>query len=86
MKSEKDAQEMLSRRRTEEVQRQQLLQRMGNGTPGQSHVRNIVRTISTLICSDSRLKRKSRLRNLRGKGKGNLPNSQRRTIMLLGLN
>ena len=49
MKSEKEAKEMLSRRRVEEAQRQQLLQRMGNGTPGQSHVRGIVRTIRTLI-------------------------------------
>jgi hypothetical protein len=75
MKSEKDAQEMLSRRRTEEAQRQQLLQRMGNGTAGQSHVRSVVRTIRTLIYTITRLKRKSRLRNLRGKGKGSLPNS-----------
>jgi chromatin modification-related protein VID21 len=75
MKSEKEAQDMLSRRRVEETQRQQLLQRMGNGTPGQSHVRSIVRTIRTLIYTISRLKRKSRLRNLRGKGKGSLPNS-----------
>jgi len=75
MKSEKEAQDMLSRRRTEEVQRQQLLQRMGNGTPGQSQVRSIVRTIRTLTYTVSRHNRKSRLRNLRGKGKGNLPNS-----------
>ena len=75
MKSEKEAQDMLSRRRTEEAQRQQLLQRMGNGTPGQSHVRNIVPTIRTLIYTITRLKRKSRLRNLRAKGKGSLPNS-----------
>jgi hypothetical protein len=77
MKSEKEAQDMLSRRRTEEAQRQQLLQRMGNGTPGQSHVRSIVRTIRSLIYTISRLKRKSRLRKLRGKGKGkgSLPNS-----------
>jgi len=77
MKSEKEAQDMLSRRRTEETQRQQLLQRIGNGTPGQSHVRSIVRTIRTLNYTISRLKRKSRLRNLRDrcKGKGSLPNS-----------
>ena len=75
MKSEKEAQEMLSRRRTEETQRQQLLQRMGNGTPGQSHVRSTVRIIRTLIYSGSRLKHKLRLRNLRVKGKGRLPNS-----------
>jgi hypothetical protein len=72
------------RRRTEEAQRQQLLQRMGNGTPGQPHVRSIVRTIRTLIYTVSRLKRKLLLRNL--KGKGSLPNSWRRTIMLRGLN
>jgi hypothetical protein len=83
MKSEKEAQEML-RRRTEEAQRQQLLQRMGNGTPGQPHVRSIVRTIRTLIYTVSRLKRKSPLGNL--KGKDSLPNSWRRTVMLRGLN
>ena len=77
MKSKKEAQDILFRRRTEETQRQQLLQRIGNGTPGQSHVRSIVRTIRTLKHTISRLKRKSRLRNLRGrcKGKGSLPNS-----------
>ncbi|KAI0302125.1 hypothetical protein BC826DRAFT_987375 [Russula brevipes] len=37
MKAEKEAQEMISRRRAEDAQRQQLLQRMGNTTPGQSH-------------------------------------------------
>jgi hypothetical protein len=84
MKSEKEAQEMLSRRRTEEAQRQQLLQRMGNGTPGQPHVRNVVRAIRTLIYTVSRLRRKSLLRNL--KGKGRLPNSWRRTVVLRGLN
>jgi len=70
MKSEKEAQDMLSRRRTEEAQRQQLLQRMGNGTPGQSHVRSIVHTIRALIYTISRLKRQSRLHNPRGKGRG----------------
>ena len=75
MKSEKEAKEMLSRRRVEEAQRQQLLQRMGNGTPGQSHVRGIVCTIRTLIYTVPRLNRKSRLRSLRGRGKGSLPNS-----------
>lgn len=40
MKAEKEAQELLSRRRAEETQRQQILQRMGNGTPVQSHVCN----------------------------------------------
>ena len=40
MKAEKEAQEMLTRRRAaEDVQRQQMLQRIGNGTPGQPHVR-----------------------------------------------
>jgi hypothetical protein len=77
MKSEKEAQDMLSRRRTEEAQRQQLLQRMGNGTPGQSHVRSIVRTIRTLIYTIFRLKRQPRLHKIRrkGKDKGSLPNS-----------
>ena len=77
MKSEKEAQDMLSRRRTEEAQRQQLLQRMGNGTPGQSHVRSIVRAIRMLIYTTSRLKRQLRLHKLRrkGKDKGSLPNS-----------
>jgi len=75
MKSEKEAQEMLSRRRAEEAQRQQLLQRMGNGTPGQSHVRSIVRATRTLTCTVSRLRRKSRSLRLRGKGKGSLHNS-----------
>jgi hypothetical protein len=70
MKSEKEAQEMLSRRRAEEAQRQQLLQRMGNGTPGQSHVRSIIRTIRMLIYTISRIRHKLRLLNLRGKGKG----------------
>ncbi|KAI9509664.1 hypothetical protein F5148DRAFT_1186196 [Russula earlei] len=37
MKAEKEAQELMSRRRAEEAQRQQLLQRMGNGTTSQSH-------------------------------------------------
>ncbi len=70
MKSEKEAQEMLSRRRAEEAQRQQLLQRMGNGTPGQSHVRSIVRTIRMLIYTISRIRHKLHLLSLRGKGKG----------------
>lgn len=42
MKADKEAQEVLSRRRAEEAQRQQLLQRMGNGTSGQPHVRTII--------------------------------------------
>ena len=75
MKSEKEAQEMLSRRRAEEAQRQQLLQRMGNGTPGQTHVRNIVRTTHTLRCTVSRLRHKSRSLRLRGKRKRSLHSS-----------
>lgn len=76
MKSEKEAQDMLlSRRRTEETQRQQLLQRMGNGTPGQSLVRSTVCTIRKLIYTIFRPKRQSPLRNLKGKGKGSLLNS-----------
>ncbi len=75
MKFEKEGQEILSRRRAEEAQRQQLLQRMGNGTPGQSHVRSIVYTIRRLICTISRLRRQSRLLNLRCKDKGSLHNS-----------
>ena len=79
MKSEKEAQELFSRRKAEEAQRQQLLQRMGNGTPGQPHVCNVVRTIRTLTCTISRLRRQSRsprLRlRLRGKGKGSLHSS-----------
>ncbi|KAH9050689.1 hypothetical protein EDB84DRAFT_1259038 [Lactarius hengduanensis] len=39
MKAEKEAQEMVTRRRAEDAQRQQMLQRIGNGTPGQPHVR-----------------------------------------------
>ncbi|KAF8274935.1 hypothetical protein EI94DRAFT_1793607 [Lactarius quietus] len=37
MKAEKEAQEILTRRRAEEAQRQQMLQRIGSGTPGQPH-------------------------------------------------
>jgi hypothetical protein len=40
MKADKEAQEM-TRRRAEEAQRQHLLQRIGNGTPGQPVVRDI---------------------------------------------
>jgi hypothetical protein len=78
---------MLSRRRAEEAQRQQLLQRMGNGTPGQTHVRSIVHTTRTLTCTVSRLKRKPRLLRLRPRlrGKGSLHSSWRRTTMLRGL-
>jgi chromatin modification-related protein VID21 len=70
MKSEKEAQDMLSRRRAEDAQRQQLLQRMGNGTPGQAHVRSTAPTTRTLTCTVPRLRRKSRSLRLKGKGKG----------------
>jgi hypothetical protein len=73
MKSEKEAQEMLSRRRAEEAQRQQLLQRMGNGTPGQPHVRSTAPTTRMLTCTVFRLRLKPR--SLRLKGKGSLHNS-----------
>ena len=75
MKSEKEAQELFSRRKAEEAQRQQLLQRMGNGTPGQPNVRNVACTARTLTCTVSRLRRKLRSLRLRGKRKGSLHNS-----------
>jgi hypothetical protein len=41
------------------VQQQRSLQRMGDRTPGQSHVRSIIYTICMLISTISSLKRRS---------------------------
>ena len=49
MKAEKEAQEILTRRRAEDAQRQQMLQRIGTGTPGQPHVRRNSYISHTLI-------------------------------------
>ena len=90
MKADKEAQEMISRRRAEEAQRQQLLQRMGNGTPGQTLVRKILRNLRMLTNVVCRLRHKSRWLRVRRRGKykrrGNLHPSQHKTTMLRGLN
>jgi hypothetical protein len=90
MKAEKEAQEMMSRRRVEETQRQQILQRMGNGTPGQSHVCDILRILRTLTSTVSRARRRFRSIRARRKdkdrGRDNLHHSQGKTIMPRGLN
>lgn len=90
MKAEKEAQEMLSRRRAEETQRQQLLQRMGNGTPVQSHVCNILPILRLLMSTISRVRRRFRSFRVRRKdkdrGKDNLHHSQGKVIMPRGLN
>ena len=90
MKAEKETQEMLSRRRAEETQRQQILQRMGNGTPGQTHVCNILRIIGTLMSTVSRVRRRSRSfrvrRKVKGRGRDNPHHSQGKIIVPRGLN
>jgi hypothetical protein len=82
MKAEKEAQEMISRRRAEEAQRQQLLQRMGNGTPGQPHVRSRLCTARRLMSAVLRLKLHSLKR--KDKGKDSPYNNQLRTMVLQG--
>ena len=67
MKAEKEAQEILTRRRAEEAQRQQMLQRIGSGTPGQPHVSCSSYILSMLIGTilprrKLRLPKRSRLR------------------------
>jgi len=90
MKADKEAQEVISRRRAEEAQRQHLLQRMGNGTPGQPAVRNTLRILRTLTSTVCRVRHKSQWLRVRRRGKhkrrGNLHPSQHKTTMPRGLN
>ena len=72
MKAEKEAQEIITRRRAEEAQRQQMLQRIGSGTPGQPHVRCNSYNSNTLIISTSRLKLGLLKRQHQGKGRSRL--------------
>ena len=48
-------QEMHSRQRAEGAKRERLLQRMGNGTPGQRYVHSIVCIVRVLIYTISKL-------------------------------
>jgi hypothetical protein len=84
MKAEKEAQEMISRRRAEEAQRQQILQRMGNGTPGQPHVRSRLRSTRRLMSAVLRLRPKSHSLKRKDKGRGSPHNNQLRTMVLQG--
>jgi hypothetical protein len=72
MKAEKEAQELITRRRAEEAQRQQMLQRIGSGTPGQPHVRySSYISHALIICTTlSRLKSGLLKRRHRGRGRG----------------
>lgn len=76
---------MVTRRRAEEAQRQQILQRMGNGTPGQPHVRSSVRDSRTLTSAVLRLRPRPRLRKPKARDRDSPHNSQLRTMVLQGL-
>ena len=60
---------MLSRQRVEGAKREQLLQRMGNGTPSQPYAHSIVCTVRVLIYTIS----KSQVALAQSQGR--LPNS-----------